>query len=211
MARNAAYGLSHRFANGQYGMVPGYRDRQPSYFDDTGNADDWQREVYVFAARVMQERKLRRVYDVGCGSGFKLVHYLGEYESVGFDLEPTVRFLKEKYPDRIWAVATSSDRNYPPPDLLICSDVIEHVHNPDELIRFINDLQPRFVLLSTPDRDLLYPPWCKHRFGPPLNPTHVREWNFREFAAYASQSFRILEHRISNREQGTQLMFGTPK
>lgn len=68
----------------------------------TLNADEWQREVYLTAANLMRSNLLRTVYDIGCGSGYKTVHYLGEFDTTGFDLERTVLFLKKTYPDRKW-------------------------------------------------------------------------------------------------------------
>ena len=49
----------------------------------------------------MEMHRFSTVYDIGCGSGFKLIKYLGHYETVGFDVEPTVSFLAgAEYPLR---------------------------------------------------------------------------------------------------------------
>lgn len=207
-----AYGLAHRSEESRYCILPGYRHRdQASYFDDTGNADQWQREVYAYAADVMRTERLTTVYDIGCGSAFKLVNYLGEFKTVGFDVGQTVQHLRRKYPARQWEVCDfSRSASYAAPDLVICADVIEHVPDPDELVAFIEGLQPKFVVLSTPDRNLVYHPLDRQIFGPPANQTHLREWNSREFKRYVSKTFHIVHHRISNREQATQMVFCSP-
>lgn len=192
----------------QYGILPGYQHRsKPGYFDDTAHKDEWQKEVYVFAAEVMRTEGLRTVYDVGCGSGFKLVKYLGEYETTGFDVPDTVSFLRESYPDRRWRSVPFGDRTVPPADLVVCSDVIEHVPDPDELIGFLEAVARRWIILSTPERTLMYPPGSRYHFGPPSNPTHLREWNIRELAEYVGRRFNILRHEITNHAQATQMIF----
>jgi SAM-dependent methyltransferase len=190
-----------------YGMEPGYRHRkQTRYYDDTSNTDEWQREVYLAAADLMRAEGLRTVYDVGCGAGYKLVHYLGEFDTTGFDLEKTVLFLKRSYPARKWATIEFTDYNFPPADVVICADVIEHVEDPDALLRFLRSVLGRYLVLSTPDRDLVYPKSSRRHRGPPRNPMHVREWSFEELRRYIEAEFEIIEHRISNREQATQMI-----
>jgi len=211
-AYNAFYGLAHRNSTGRYSIVPGYRHRaEASYFDDTANTDEWQKEVYFYAQCVMREKNLQSIYDVGCGSGFKLITYLGEFATVGFDVPETVEFLSARYPSREWRAANFEDRDITPaPDMVVCSDVIEHVPDPDKLIEFILGLRAQYVVLSTPDRNLLYGPGSPWRFGPPSNHAHLREWSFEEFGTYITRRFTILDHLITNREQATQMIFCRP-
>jgi hypothetical protein len=55
-----------------YEIAPGYSHRvSGAYFDDTGNTDGWQKEVYEAARDIMSTNKLRTIYDVGCGSAYK--------------------------------------------------------------------------------------------------------------------------------------------
>ncbi len=212
IAQAAARSRASRGEPSRYGIFPGYVHRaEPSYFDDTGFADEWQREVYQFAADLMSREGLRSVADVGCGSGFKLVNYLGQYDTTGYDVEQTVAFLRNKYPERTWRSVPFSERGLPSPDLVVCSDVIEHVPDPDALLDFIVGLSPRYVVLSTPDRDCLYRPGSRHHVGPPTNPTHLREWSFPELHAYIDSKLEVLDHRITNRAQGTQMIFARPR
>lgn len=212
IAKAAACTRANRGEPSRYGIFAGYVHRaEPCYFDDTGFADEWQREVYAFAAALMARECLASVADVGCGSGYKLVNYLGNYDTTGYDVEKTVAFLKAKYPERTWCSVPFSERGLPSPDLVVCSDVIEHVPDPDALLDFIIGLAPRYVVLSTPDRDCLYRPGSRHHFGPPTNPTHLREWSFAELRAYIGGKLDVLEHRITNRAQGTQMIFARPR
>ena len=188
---------------GHYSITPGYIHREKyNYFNDTVNTDNWQKEVYISAKNLCESHGLRKVVDVGCGSAFKLIQYMGAYECIGVDVEDTVKWLNEKYPERQWITFDAARNTTINADLVICSDVIEHVLDPDELLNFIKELNPEWIVISTPDRNLVP---LQYRFGPPQNPTHIREWTFKEFNNYLSGFFDIIEHKISNKEQGTQM------
>ncbi|HEX3110690.1 MAG TPA: methyltransferase domain-containing protein [Thermoanaerobaculia bacterium] len=192
---------------GRYGIRGDYLHRSAgSHFDDTSSTDEYQREVYERAAELAARDGLRTVYDVGCGSGYKLVHYLGAYDTTGFEVPRTLEYLRRQYPDRKWQQVSFSDRNVPAADLVICSDVIEHVPDPDELMRFLVSVTGRWLVLSTPDRALSYSRFSQYQLGPPASEHHVREWTFDEFHRYVSQFVEITEHIHSHPEQSTQLV-----
>jgi SAM-dependent methyltransferase len=212
LARNLIYGWHHRADVSRYHIIAGYRHRSHAiYFDDTHNTDEWQKEVYQYAAELMRSECMQVVHDVGCGSGHKLIHYLGEYQTVGYDVEQTVSFLRSNYSNREWRVIGSDIMQDKSAELVICADVIEHVINPDSLLNFLDGLATRFIILSTPDRDLVCARGSYHYFGPPRNPAHIREWNRREFRQYIAETFDIIEHRIANRLQGTQVLLCKPR
>ncbi len=168
-----------------YFIHPGYETRIANdYYDDSAFEDEWQREVYQLGRELAEAEGLRRVLDIGAGSGFKLVNYFGTLDTLGLDLPPTVEKLKKKYPARNWAVCDFAKPPAFSPDLVMCSDVIEHLPAPGELLRFILQLKPRFVVLSTPDRNLL----LGAHAGPPRNRAHVREWNMPELRAPSRRS-----------------------
>lgn len=200
---------SLRKSRSRYGIAAGYRHRTATAFDDaSGKTDEWQKEVYEAARSLMLSHNLRAVHDVGCGSGYKLVHILGEFDTTGIDLEENIEWVRQAYPDRKWIAGSFERICLPPADLVICADVIEHVADPDALFRFIAGIARGLVVMSTPDRSLLYGWRSPFRFGPPENPTHLREWNRREFHRYASRYLHIDRHEITNREQGTQMIIG---
>lgn len=62
---------------------------------------------------------------------------------------------------------------------VICSDVIEHLVNPSNLLNQIHNLMDHaeFCILTTPERDLVR---GESDLGPPENIHHIREWNMKE-------------------------------
>lgn len=167
-----------------------------THYNDIGYEDQYQDEVYQTAFRVLQDNKLERVYDVGCGSAFKLRKYFSEYEFVGAEIEPTYSWLKQAYPTDRWVLS-----NFSHPvetDLFICSDVIEHLVDPDLLLDFFQNSQFKYLVLSTPERNAVQVYQRGYTWnGPPQNQSHVREWNFNEFKDYISSRFEVIEHFMS--------------
>jgi hypothetical protein len=167
-------------------------------FNDLENTDEWQNEVYAKALEISVKFNYKTIVDVGTGSAYKLIKYFNDYNTIGYDIPKTVSNLKEKYPDKSWR-----DDFIPIKcDLLIASDIIEHLKDPTDLINFIKESSPTKIILSTPDRDLIN----TNQDGPPINRSHYREWSFKEFHDYINDYFLIEEHFISNKIQGTQVI-----
>jgi SAM-dependent methyltransferase len=192
-----------------YFIHDGYEHRRvPQYFDATNSTDDWQDEVYRFAREIADQHGLKSVIDIGCGSAYKLLKYFRNYATIGVDVPETCAVLQKRYPTRQWAVSDFSATTMPRADLVIASDVIEHVPDPDALLQYILCIAPRSVILSTPDRNLLR---LGTHNGPPMNPTHLREWSMAELHAYLSVFLQIDEHFISSAAQATQCVMARPR
>lgn len=172
-----------------YCIKEGYtcRDKEV-YFNDTPLKDEYQDLVYQTALKYFDLHQCNSVLDLGCGSGFKLVKYFDEVENtIGVDLPATVNWLRNKYPNKTWSSDFTEVRTgY---DVLISSDVIEHVLDPDELLDIIEKSEPKIIVISTPNRDR-----GLNQSGPPNNPHHIREWNKDEFSNYISSRFDVIEH-----------------
>lgn len=185
-------------------IKPGYKSRnQYIHYDDLPEQDTWQLEVYLRAYGLMKKYGWKTVADIGCGSAYKLITYLGDFQTIGYELPINVHSLIDRYPDRDWRVSDFNSETTIKADLVICSDVVEHLENPDVLMNFLKRVECSALILSTPERDI-----CrgKNDLGPPKNPAHQREWNFKEFNMYVSQFFDIEYHAVVNNEQGTQMM-----
>jgi predicted O-linked N-acetylglucosamine transferase (SPINDLY family) len=204
---NTQFNLTGLNGVGDFCIKDGYVSRTEYFhYDDSALTDQYQLEVYLHALGLMKKYGFETVLDIGCGSGYKLVTYLSGYLTTGLELPVNVEMLKLKYPHHSWQVAEFSETLNNKFDVVICSDVIEHLTDPDLLLRFIQNIDFKFAILSTPERDLVYPESNPSRNGPPKNMSHVREWNKYEFNNYVSKWFKIVDHRVCNLEQMTQMV-----
>lgn len=191
-----------------YCIRPDYVAREANLSLDEGERKFWGEEriresalyqwhVYAFAANLVQERSIGAVLDVGCGTAAKLVEHLAPVTEIyGIDQPSAASFCRDRYKcPRFFA----DDFEAPQLDLkqdfrlIICSDVIEHVTNPDVLLNYIRRFcsPDSLVLLSTPDRDRLR---GRNSLRSP-KAEHVREWNYAEFGDYVrSRGFEIVRH-----------------
>lgn len=172
-----------------YALKPGYTSRVvPTYFEDAlPDSVSWQADAYRLAAILARKVGAKRLVDVGCGRGAKLVQYENKFEIIGIDYGSNIDQCILKYPAGQW-IAT--DLNTQVVDaaifkdaVVICADVIEHLPTPDALIETLRNAceTAHYVLISTPDRLRVHK---KDHDGPPVNGFHCREWTLAELEAW---------------------------
>jgi SAM-dependent methyltransferase len=159
-----------------------------------------QYHVYKYAAEIIREKNIKSLIDVGCGPASKLVSINKENPNLsikGVDQNDAITYCQKTHGFGQWFVDDFENPNQELPigkaDLVISSDVIEHVLDPDKLLDYckskLND--GGYMLLSTPDRHRLHSPQNLS----PTNKDHVREWSLDEFAKYIeSRHYDILNH-----------------
>lgn len=188
-----------------YAIKPGYTVRLDNDVSiETGQTDTCQDEVYAHARKLFDAAGYKSVIDVGTGSGFKLMKYFKDAETLGTDIGENLRYVKKTYPDRKWKSVPFS-KPVQGFDLLICADVIEHIVDPDQLMKFIVGCKPQMVVISTPDRDNLQSMFAD---GPPKNLSHVREWTGPEFHAYMNQFLNVMGYVLPPKGSSTQFLWG---
>lgn len=201
-------------AAARYFIKPGYRPNEVVLTQDEVSGEfywnetrlqrsvSYQYPVYRLAECLIERGGIARVIDVGCGVATKLARLQALHpgvDYVGIDQPATIEFCRKRYAFGRWI---ADDLENPDPalanlagDLVICSDVIEHLRDPDVLLGYLRRRTAAGgrVLLSTPERDLLRGRDCNHS----PNRYHVREWNREELQAYVRASgFVIQEHRM---------------
>lgn len=212
--------MERDFSNKNYFIKKDYISRNSyTHHDDTNLKDEAQNEVYLAAYELAKEHGFERIGDIGCGSAFKLLKYFSDADTVGFEIEPMLSTLRKTYPYNFWSLSDFSRKlRQAPFDMIICSDVIEHLVKPDDLLNWIsNQFEFQYLVISTPDRDLLNRVWTdpyygpQSQSGPPVNTTHVREWSFSEFEVYIGQYFDIISHFHCAKEFYDQVIIAKKK
>lgn len=194
-------------------LPQGYRINPPASADRDGtpywerglahNDTRYQVPVYRLAAKRARQLSPQLVMDIGCGSGDKLNEFFATrpYRVVGVDQESAIKLARARFPRTEWISGDLDDEAFwaklssHEPDLVICSDVIEHLVDPVGLLRRLRNLVGSGLLvLSTPDRSRLE---CDP-LGPPGNPRHVREWTSTELSRLLEASgFQIVaQHHL---------------
>lgn len=169
------------------------------FLDDDYAASTYQIMVYKFAKKLICKYEARSVLDIGCGFGIKLKDIILPVCSniVGIDTKYSIDYCRREHDfgrwleDNIENPGLNLDEKF---DLIISSDVIEHLADPDKMLKYIikNSHKKTHIIISTPERDLIS---GGNSFGPPLNKTHVREWNKTEICNYIRRrNFKIIKH-----------------
>lgn len=159
-----------------------------------------QYHVYKFAKKVIKKRNLNSILDIGCGSAIKLMrlvyptckHVYGINEGAIIEYCRKNYDINTFYKDDIEKPRLDLDKKF---DMIISSDVIEHLENPDNLVKYIKKYshENTYIIISTPERDTLR---GKSTTSTP-NKSHVREWNRKELSEYLrSRNLKILYHNL---------------
>jgi hypothetical protein len=190
-----------------YAIKRGYLHRRKALiYQDNKQTDEWQNEVYEYAAGFAEKNQLNSLIDIGCGSGYKLKKYFNKIDFAGVETKAGFDFLKSRYPTNKWFEYQDQSWKSFPASLVLCCDVIEHVHKPESFMQELLEIKTaRYFIISTPDRDLVQ---GEYPYGPPKNEAHYREWSQKEFRMFIGQYLEIKQQFINNEEQGTQVIVG---
>lgn len=195
----------------KYSIPLNYKIRENNaHHNDMDETDKYQKEVYLYVKSFMETNNLKKVIDIGCGSGYKLIKYLGNFETIGYETEPCISFLRNKYPNNTWINSGESEKSFGENnnlqcDIIMASDVIEHIRDPNKLIEFMKTFNTKYFLISTPCRKILaetMPKWAgKNINGPPKNEAHIREWTYEEFIMYLNKHFKVLHSELGKEQK----------
>jgi SAM-dependent methyltransferase len=159
-----------------------------TYWDEQRlkTAEVFQHAVYSEALNWAKKNKVNRILDVGSGPPVKLEELKTQFGSGELEIwlmdQPSLSELIRKrwqhykfIPADLETVSVDLPIKF---DLIICADVIEHLVDPLNLLKFLyaNLSTEGRIFLSTPERDLLRGEKCLNS----PHPMHIREWNSQE-------------------------------
>jgi glycosyltransferase involved in cell wall biosynthesis len=170
-----------------YFIKEGYTSNlKPDYYQDVPQNIEYQHHVYQLSAYLAKRSGATYVIDLGSGNGNKLVKYFGEFNIITVDFGDNSSYVNDKFEH----IQFNFDNGLPNIDkeilknaVVIASDVIEHLINPNNFTSALSDWSKlaKYVVISTPDRDIAR---GINDMGHPANLAHVREWNLSEFNQY---------------------------
>lgn len=167
----------------------------------TKKSISYQWAAYQWANEIIRNKGISTVADVGCGLAHKLNKlYLDNpnIEFWGIDQPNAIVKCKKHYNFGNWLGINLENNPILPHKkfgLVISSDVIEHLNDPDILIDYIKKivLEDGYILITTLERDILR----GTGFLNSPNKAHTREWNTKEFTLYLqSHGLEILSQKL---------------
>jgi ubiquinone/menaquinone biosynthesis C-methylase UbiE len=154
------------------------------------------------AAALVAPLKPREVLDVGCGEGHLLAHLRSAFPNarvLGVDAAPAaVDSASSSYSDMRFFTGSIyelpfADRAF---DLVVCTDVLQILHDPQRALRQLHRVCARYALLSVPRE-----PWSRllnvargayaRDFGNP--PGHVQHYHRADFLNMVQGHFRVVK------------------
>ncbi|WP_406700923.1 class I SAM-dependent methyltransferase [Singulisphaera sp. Ch08] len=148
----------------------------------------------------------RRILDFGCGEA----HFWGTLarfgplpEVLGIDLRPdAIAAATMRYPAARFLCIDLFELPNPDPsfDLVIASEVLEHLRSPDRYLARLCELSTRWVLLTVPHEPFFR--LCNFARGRDLrrfgnHPEHIQCWSKRSFGRFVSAHLEIVRLETS--------------
>lgn len=145
---------------------------------------------------VLPEEKTVKILDAGCGEGF--------ISNLIFSNFTNVEIVGLEYTDEALKIARNLNKEityiqgdiYQMPfqnrsfDIVLCTEVLEHLSNPEDALKELNRVADSFLLLTVPNE-----PWfCLGNlialkniksFGNPID--HINHWTFKKFKHFTQK------------------------
>lgn len=154
---------------------------------------------------LLQSIRVDSIIDVGAGEGFTL-HRLQE-KGIGKKLEGieyqkrAIDLGKKQYPKVVLKQGSIYELPYKANtfDLVLCTEVLEHMDDPEKALKELVRVSKKYLLLSVPNEPFFMlaqllrgKNWS--RFGNDIE--HINHWSFLGFQQFVSPYMRIVQVRI---------------
>lgn len=165
--------------------------------------------IYFFQKRIvllLKNKQITTVADIGCGEGFGLKllkdNKIGK-QFTGLDISKSSLKMAQKI-NPGFKYVQGNIYHLPFPDnkfdLVVCSEVLEHLKQPERALKELNRISRHYVLVTVPDepffrlmnfgRGKYLKTWGNH-------PEHINWWNPKQFADMVVKDFQIVNQKIS--------------
>ncbi|MBP6882748.1 MAG: class I SAM-dependent methyltransferase [Candidatus Levybacteria bacterium] len=156
-----------------------------------------------FTTTLVQEVKTLKpttVLDVGCGEGFTLERLrkakVGKHlEGIDF-LELAIKLGQKEHPQLILKKGSAYDLKYKDNsfDVVICSEVLEHLDDPEKALSEIVRVSKKYCVLSVPNEPFFMLGNLARgknisRFGNDIE--HINHWAFWQFKKFVGKKIKV--------------------
>ena len=147
------------------------------------------------------QAKPNNVLDAGCGEGFVVEHLRKNLDCdlMGLDIEQkALKVATQKNPNTTFKEASVYEIPFESNsfDLVILSEVLEHLDHPEKALEEIKRVSNKYILISVPHE----PVWragnmarLKYLGSFGNTPGHINHWTRRAFVGLISSHFDIIE------------------
>jgi ubiquinone/menaquinone biosynthesis C-methylase UbiE len=156
---------------------------------------------------IIHDLKPESLLDCGCGEGIILHHYSHDLQNTkcyAIDMDPTeVRDAQKNNPHCIIHMADIEtipfeDNSF---DLLVSTEVFEHLENPDQALNEVFRVSKKYILLSVP-REPIWRIMNILRFSYISNfgntPGHLNHWSKKSFINYVTKNRSVELIKVKN-------------
>jgi len=147
------------------------------------------------------------IHEVGCGEGYWTNHWRrAGIDARGSDFSSKVIEIARAnarnsgITEDIFTVRSIYDLNYPEDSAgcVVCCEVLEHLERPEEAIKVLQDISPRYAIISVPREPL----WramnmARGKYLSSLGNTegHIQHWSKSGLIKFVSKYFDVVEVR----------------
>jgi len=158
-------------------------------------------KFYSTMFKIVKPTKPQKILDVGCGEGFTLVNLsrnkIGKtYEGVEYS-NNSIRLAKKLYPGLNIKKGDIYDLQYRDNsfDMVICTEVLEHLKDPQKALRELARVTSKYVLFSVPNEPIFtLANLMRGKYLKTLgnHPGHINHWTQHAFKKYLRKNgFKI--------------------
>lgn len=124
-------------------------------WDDMKTYGPFSRHVRRLIKDIMRPLTFETVLDVGCGQGSLLTELSAEFPHIkphGCDISPiAVELARRKIPNgQFWVLDITREQLAQKFDLVVCSEVLEHIPDDVAVLKNLADMTGKYLLLSAP-------------------------------------------------------------
>jgi len=129
----------------------GWQDK----WDDMKRYGPFSCHIRRILKNIIRPLNVRSILDVGCGQGSLLTELKLEFphlEPFGIDIsKAAVDLARQRVPDgHFWIMDIARDSLNKKCDLVICSEVLEHIPDDDLALRNLREMTSKYLVISTP-------------------------------------------------------------